>query len=139
MSGLPPIQVSGTKNGSLEYISGDVTNQKGMWATVENIVDREGRIDICVANAGILRGAECLEYPGDEFQKVCPIWSDKSRTQGHAQLMDVNVNGVLFTAQAAGRQMARLNIAGSIVMTASMSGSITNMVVLFCLGLTSSR
>ena len=42
--------------------------------------------------------------------------------------MDVNVNGVLFTAQAAGRQMAKFGNGGSIVLVASMSGSITNKV-----------
>lgn len=42
--------------------------------------------------------------------------------------MDVNVNGVLYTAQAAGRQMERLGLAGSIIMIGSMSGSITNQV-----------
>ncbi|KAJ7735760.1 hypothetical protein B0H16DRAFT_1425982 [Mycena metata] len=98
------------KKGRLEYISGDVTDQKAMWAAVESIVDREGRIDICMANAGILHGAECLEYPADDFKKV----------------LDVNVSGVLFTAQAAGRQMERLGISGSIILTASMSGTITN-------------
>lgn len=38
--------------------------------------------------------------------------------------MDVNVNGVLFTAQAAGRQMARFGNGGSIVLIASMAGTI---------------
>ena len=42
--------------------------------------------------------------------------------------MDINVNGVLLTAQAAGRQMARFGNGGSIVLIASMSGSITNKV-----------
>lgn len=42
--------------------------------------------------------------------------------------MDVNVNGVLFTAQAAGQQMVRFGNGGSIVLVASMSGSITNKV-----------
>jgi hypothetical protein len=42
--------------------------------------------------------------------------------------MDVNTNGVLFTAQAAGRQMARFGNRGSIILIASMSGSITNKV-----------
>jgi NAD(P)-dependent dehydrogenase (short-subunit alcohol dehydrogenase family) len=42
--------------------------------------------------------------------------------------MDVNVNGVLFTAQAAGQQMARFGNGGSIILIASMSGSITNKV-----------
>ena len=42
--------------------------------------------------------------------------------------MNVNVNGVLYTAQAAGRQMERLGLPGSIIMIGSMSGSITNQV-----------
>ena len=45
-----------------------------------------------------------------------------------SQVMDVNVNGVLFTAQAAGRQMAKFGNGGSIILIASMSGSITNKV-----------
>ena len=40
--------------------------------------------------------------------------------------MDVNTNGVLFTAQAAGQQMRRFKLPGSIILIASMSGSITN-------------
>jgi NAD(P)-dependent dehydrogenase (short-subunit alcohol dehydrogenase family) len=60
----------GEKKGRLEYISGDVTDQKAMWGVVESIVDREGRIDICMANAGILHGAECLEYPAEDFKRV---------------------------------------------------------------------
>jgi len=99
-----------TKKGKLEYMSADVTDQAGMWEKAEQIAKKEGRLDICCANAGILAGAECLEYPAEEFKKI----------------IDVNVNGVLFTAQAAGRQMERLGIKGSIIMTASMSGSMTN-------------
>lgn len=65
-----PEHQKGQKKGRLEYISGDVTDQKAMWALVESIVDREGRIDICMANAGILHGAECLDYPAEDFRKV---------------------------------------------------------------------
>ncbi|KAF8879064.1 sorbose reductase sou1 [Infundibulicybe gibba] len=88
----------------------DVTNQEAMWQIVRDIVEKEGRIDVCMANAGIFQGEECLEYPADQFKK----------------LIDVNVNGVLYTAQAAGREMVCLRIPGSIILTASMSGSITN-------------
>ena len=42
--------------------------------------------------------------------------------------MGVNTNGVLYTAQAAGRQMVRFGNRGSIILIASMSGSITNKV-----------
>lgn len=97
--------------GRLEYISGDVRNQQEMWKIGETIGDGEGRMDACIAAAGILKAhTDCLEYPARQFQDV----------------MDVNVNGVLFAAQAAGRQMARFGNGGSIILIASMSGSITN-------------
>lgn len=94
----------------LEYVSVDVTDQKRTWDVVETIARDAGRLDICIACAGILAGAECLEYPATDFQKI----------------IDINVNGVLHTAQAAGRQMTRLGTPGSIILIASMSGSISN-------------
>lgn len=97
----------------LEYISADVRNQAGMWAHAQTIGDREGRLDVCVAAAGILKAhTDCLEYPQAQFEEV----------------IDVNTCGVLYTAQAAGRQMRRFGHGGSIVLIASMSGSITNKV-----------
>lgn len=72
-SQLPSLDTTTTRgsvNGRLEYISADVTDQAVMWAKAEDIANAEGRLDICVANAGILRGAECLDYPADEFQQV---------------------------------------------------------------------
>ena len=42
--------------------------------------------------------------------------------------MDVNANGVLYAAQAVGRQMARLGIPGSIILVASIGGSVCNKV-----------
>lgn len=44
------------------------------------------------------------------------------------KVLDVNTNGVLYTAQAAGQQMRRFGRGGSIILIASMSGSITNKV-----------
>lgn len=76
----------------MEYISADVTNQKMMWDIAEKIGDKEGRVDICIAGAAILgKEADCLEYSDENMQQV----------------MAVNVNGALYTAQAAGRQMTR--------------------------------
>ena len=39
--------------------------------------------------------------------------------------MDVNVNGVLFTAQALGQQMVKFGNGGSIMLVASLAGSVT--------------
>jgi len=98
------------KKGRLEYMSANVTDQSEMWSRAEEIVKKEGRLDVCCANAGIFGIADCLECSANDFEKI----------------IGVNLNGVYYTAQAAGRQMARLGIKGSIILTASMSGSITN-------------
>jgi len=99
-------------NGSrLEYVSIDVRDQEALWKKAKEIGDREQRMDICVAAAGILKAhTDCLTYPAQQFKDV----------------LDVNTNGVLFTAQAAGQQMRRFGNGGSIILIASMSGSITN-------------
>lgn len=100
-------------SGKLEYVSADVTQQETMWSLGKQIGEKEGRMDFCVAAAGILREhTDCLEYPRGQMEDV----------------MRVNVNGVLYTAQAAGREMERFGKGGSIVLVASMSGSLTNRV-----------
>jgi len=99
-------------NGSrVEYVSVDVRNQKEVWKISEKIGEKEKRMDVCVAAAGILKpNRDCLTYPADEFEEV----------------IDVNTNGVLYTAQGAGQQMRKFGNGGSIILIASMSGSITN-------------
>ena len=56
----------------LEYVAGgvDVTDQKKVWSAVAEIGDKEKRMDVGVAAAGILHGAPGLQYPAEEFQKV---------------------------------------------------------------------
>ncbi|KAF8881829.1 hypothetical protein CPB84DRAFT_1817219 [Gymnopilus junonius] len=100
----------GVLKGRMEYMPCDVTKQQGMWDLVEGIAEKEGRMDICVACAGILKGEEVLQYPGEEFKKI----------------IDINICGVLHTAQAAGRQMEKYGTPGSIILIGSMSGSIAN-------------
>jgi hypothetical protein len=57
--------------GRLEYVCADVRDQKAMWKVGEEIGEREGRMDVCVAAAGILKShTDCLEYPADEFEEV---------------------------------------------------------------------
>ena len=57
--------------GRLEYLSADVRDQERMWKIGETIGDREGRLDACVAAAGILKShTDCLEYPAKQFEDV---------------------------------------------------------------------
>ncbi|CAE6488357.1 unnamed protein product [Rhizoctonia solani] len=95
--------------GALKYISADVTRQKDIWDKFATIGDTEGRMDICIAAAGIGEVRPCLTYEASDFQRI----------------MDTNVNGVLYTAQGAGQQMARFETPGSIILIASMAGTIT--------------
>jgi NAD(P)-dependent dehydrogenase (short-subunit alcohol dehydrogenase family) len=97
----------------LEYVSVDVRNQKEVWEISERIGENEKRMDMCVAAAGVLKPhGDCLTYPAEEFEEV----------------MDVNTNGVLYTAQGAGQQMRKFGNGGSIILIASKSGSLANKV-----------
>ncbi|KAI5995038.1 hypothetical protein EDD15DRAFT_2365945 [Pisolithus albus] len=96
-------------NSRLEYFSADVRDQQLLWKKAEEIGDKEQRLDICVAAAGISKPrVDCLECPAETFKEV----------------IDVNTNGIFFTAQAAGRQMARFGRGGSIILFASVAGSV---------------
>lgn len=55
----------------LEYVCADVTDQRAMWEVGEMVGGKEGRMDVGIAAAGILREhTDCLEYPAEEFKKV---------------------------------------------------------------------
>ena len=42
-----------------------------MWQLGKTIGDREGRMDVCIAAAGILKGdTPCLTYPEKQFKEV---------------------------------------------------------------------
>ncbi|VVE57302.1 3-ketoacyl-ACP reductase [Pandoraea iniqua] len=65
-----------------------------------------GGVDVMVANAGITLRADGVDVSEDDFHR----------------LMAVNLDGTLFSAQAAARQMKARGKGGSIVLMASMGG-----------------
>jgi NAD(P)-dependent dehydrogenase (short-subunit alcohol dehydrogenase family) len=79
---------------------------------VSEIASKHGRLDGLIAAAGIQQETPALEYSG----KDCDM------------MMSVNVTGCFMTAQAAAKQMVKYGNGGSIVMIASMSGTIANRV-----------
>ena len=57
--------------GRLEYVQGDVTGQQVMWDIAQDIGDKEGRLDVCVAAAGISDTAVSpLDYTAKDCDKV---------------------------------------------------------------------
>jgi NAD(P)-dependent dehydrogenase (short-subunit alcohol dehydrogenase family) len=69
-----------------------------------------GQIDFAVNNAGIFTGDAAMDITFDKFKSV----------------VDVNLNGVFLTAQAAAKEMKKSRKGGSIISTASMSAHIVN-------------
>lgn len=79
---------------------------------VQDIADKHGRMDGLIAAAGIQQETPALDYS----RKDCDT------------MMSINVTGVFMTAQAVARQMVRFEQGGSVVLIASMSGTVANRV-----------
>ncbi len=90
-------------------IQTDVTEEQSVKTMMEQILSRYQRLDIAVCNAGICLNAPAEEMTYAQFKKI----------------IDVNLNGVFLTAQAAAKVMLKQG-RGSIINTASMSGHIVN-------------
>lgn len=79
---------------------------------IRSISEHQGKLDGLIAAAGIQQETPALEY-----------------TQKDANTMfEVNITGVLMTAQAVAKEMIRHGRGGSIAFIASMSGTVANRV-----------
>ena len=87
-------------------VEGDVRSSKSLEAAVAAGIDRFGRVDICIANAGIWNSA--------------PVW--KLTDQQWQDMVDINLTGVWRTAKAVVPHMIEAGNGGSIVLTSSMNG-----------------
>jgi len=83
----------------------DVSNGKEVEKVVDDIVGKEGRIDVLVNNAGITRDNLLLGMKDEEWDKV----------------IAVNLKGVFFVTRAAIKHMMRQR-SGSIINMSSVSG-----------------
>jgi 2-dehydro-3-deoxy-D-gluconate 5-dehydrogenase len=84
----------------------DVREPETLHAAAQATVDRLGSLDVMVCNAGVNVRKPSLEVTADEWDKV----------------IDVNLRGVFFSAQAGARQMVRGGKGGKIVCIASIMG-----------------
>ena len=90
-------------------LTADVTRPDQVQTMIDRIVDKWGKLTIAVNNAGVGVWADAETVEPAEWRRV----------------IDINLNGVFFCAQAAGRVMLAAGY-GKVINTASMSGSIVN-------------
>lgn len=101
-------------SGEVAYRHCDVTKKAEVEALVAAAVEAHGRLDIAVANAGIVHVSDPLELSEADFQKV----------------IDVNLKGVFLTGQAAAKQMLKQpkdadGARGSIINMSSVNAELT--------------
>lgn len=97
----------GTK---LHYRQIDVRNVPELNKIIEEIGNQEGRLDGLIAAAGINKEVPAIDFLAEDANRV----------------FDINITGVFMTSQAVAKQMIKYGNGGSIVMIASMSGTVAN-------------
>ena len=90
---------------SVESALCDVAKQTDIQTVVDETIEKFGKIDILINNAGISWGAMPEDMPLEKWQKV----------------LDVNLTGCFLFAQIVGREMLKRS-QGSIINIASISG-----------------
>ena len=91
-----------------EFIHCDVASKTAIDKSVRSIIDRHGKIDVCVNNAGILRSGDVLDITEQDFDEV----------------LGVNLKGAFLLSQAVARHMAAAG-KGSIINLSSVNGLMT--------------
>ena len=99
-------QITATAPGNCIAVAGDASNMLFIKELVNTTVSRFGQLDIVIANAGITLFGDFLSYSPESFNRV----------------MQVNLFGSFFLAQAAAVQMKQQNVGGSILFTSSVTG-----------------
>jgi len=90
-------------------LQADVTRQGEVEAAIEALLERWGRLDIAVNNAGICHNAPSAELAEQDWDRV----------------LDLDLKAVFLCAQAEGRPMIARG-SGSIINIASMSAQVVN-------------
>ncbi|MCL2338177.1 MAG: SDR family oxidoreductase, partial [Firmicutes bacterium] len=93
------------EGGQAEPFKVDITNIQEVKGFIERLVEKFQKIDILINNAGATLGKPAVEVIEEDWYRV----------------MDINLKGTFFMAQAAGREMI-VGGGGNIVNIASISG-----------------
>jgi glucose 1-dehydrogenase len=94
------------EGGDCVAAAGDVSDIGFINSLVETAVEKFGRLDIVIANAGITLFGDFFSYTPESFYKV----------------LQVNLGGSFFLAQSAANKMKQQNSGGSILLMSSVTG-----------------
>ena len=94
------------EGGKCIAVPGDSSDIQTIQQMVKTAIDRFGRLDFAIANAGITTFGSFLDYKLDSFQR----------------LMAVNLQGSFFLAQHAAQQMVNQQSGGRIIFMSSVTG-----------------
>jgi len=94
------------QTGTCIAVPGDSSSLNVIQQLVDKAVSQFGKLDIIVANAGITLFGDFLSYTPDAFYRV----------------MQVNLGGTFFLAQAAAKQMKQQADGGTMVFMSSVTG-----------------
>lgn len=92
-----------SSEGEVIFVQCDVGDKASVEQLVARTVNHYGRVDIAIANAGILRTGAFLEVSEEDFDAV----------------IRTNLKGVFLTGQASARQMAEQDPQGGIIINMS--------------------
>lgn len=117
-AGLQTVSDIKDGGGTAAFIHTDVSNPSQVAQMVEEVVRRYGRLDVAVNSAGVV---------GPLYVPAVDVKPEQWR-----QTMAVNLDGVFFCSQLAGRQMIAQGSGGRIVNIASMSATVANAGPTYC-------
>lgn len=92
--------------GNCMAVAGDSSDKTVIQEMINTAIGKYGKLDIVVANAGITLFGDFFDYTPEAFYRV----------------MEVNLGGTFFLAQAAAKQMKQQASGGSILFTSSVTG-----------------
>jgi len=94
-----------SENLTASFAACDVSRRDQVESAIRSAVDEFGKLDVLVANAGIVHAAEFLDLEEKDFDRV----------------LAVNLKGVFLAGQAAARQMVKQGRGGSIINMSSVN------------------
>ncbi|HLG41465.1 MAG TPA: SDR family oxidoreductase, partial [Chitinophagaceae bacterium] len=99
-------EINKQTSGSCIPVAGDCSDTAVIKKMIDTAVAQFGKLDIAIANAGITLFGDFFTYPPESFNKV----------------MQVNMGGTFFLAQAAANQMKAQKTGGSLLFMSSVTG-----------------